>query len=343
MTRSSAFKPRLRLLCLFTLVPTALLITMGAHTTSILAGMAFHDWPFSNGSINPEGWLSDPMMFAEHSHRLLGALVGILAIALAVWTHRVEARTWVRALAWAFLGMVIFQGILGGMRVRFDQLNTGSATNVVAETLCVVHAVGAQIVVATLATLCLVQFRRYATASTVERMPGLKTLRLWGAVSCVLLLAQVAVGAVVRHIDAGLSIPYFPHATQDGALVPNYWNEFVLMNFLHRVGAVLVTVALFVFTWKLSVNRKIFPAQRFAAYLVAALLIAQIALGALTVWTHISAWVATAHLVIGAALVSSTWLLTFSVFAFPLARYVPSGSRLPEQAADKERELVASA
>ena len=32
------------------------------------AGIAFPDWPLSNGSINPEGWLRVWPMFLEHSH-----------------------------------------------------------------------------------------------------------------------------------------------------------------------------------------------------------------------------------------------------------------------------------
>ncbi|MGF1448327.1 MAG: heme A synthase [Opitutales bacterium] len=340
MSRSIGYRPGLFYTCLLTLVPTALLITMGAHTTSILAGMAFRDWPFSNGSINPEGWLSDPHMFAEHSHRLLGALVGLLAIVLAVWIHRVDGRGWVRWLGWSFLGLVIVQGLLGGLRVRLDQLNTGSATNIVAETFCVVHAIGAQIVVALLATLILVQASAYAKAGRLERVPALRGLRLWGVISCGLLLAQVALGAVVRHLDAGLSIPYFPHAAQDGSLIPDVWNQYIVMNFLHRVGAVAVSIALIGFTWKLSVNRTVRPIQRLGAYLIASLLIVQVGLGALTVWTLISAWVATAHLVVGAALVSTTWLLTFSTFALPLRSVSrPAVSETVTPAAS-DRELV---
>ncbi len=340
MSRSIAYRPGLFYTCLLTLVPTTLLITMGAHTTSILAGMAFLDWPFSNGSVNPEGWLDDPHMFAEHSHRLLGALVGLLAIVMAVWIHRVDGRRWVRWLGWSFLGMVIVQGVLGGLRVRLDQLNTGSPTNVVAETFCVVHAVGAQIVVAMLATLVLVQLRAYARTGRLERPPALRSLRFWGALSCGLLLAQVALGAVVRHIDAGLSIPYFPHAAQDGSLIPDVWNHYILMNFLHRVGAVLVSIALVVFTWKLSVNRTVRPVQRLGAYVVASLLIVQVGLGALTVWTLISAWVATAHLVFGAALVATTWLLTFSTFALPLRTSASPQRAAASTSKEPARELA---
>jgi len=61
------------------------LVTLGAFTTSIGAGMVFPDWPLSNGSLNPKGWLEDIAMFAEHSHRLTGTVMGLITIGLTLW------------------------------------------------------------------------------------------------------------------------------------------------------------------------------------------------------------------------------------------------------------------
>ena len=58
----------------------------GAFTTTIGAGMVFLDWPLSDGSLNPDGWLEDRAKFAEHSHRLLAGLAMILTIIMAVMT-----------------------------------------------------------------------------------------------------------------------------------------------------------------------------------------------------------------------------------------------------------------
>ena len=66
--RTADFKLGLYIL-LLSLVAITLLFA-GGYTTSIKAGMAFLDWPLSNGSINPEGWLTESDKFAEHSHRL---------------------------------------------------------------------------------------------------------------------------------------------------------------------------------------------------------------------------------------------------------------------------------
>jgi len=50
---------------------------------------------------------------------------------------------------------------------------------------------------------------------------------------------QILVGALMRHMSAGLVIPDFPLSF--GYLVPPYWNEFIAVNFAHRCGAVVVT------------------------------------------------------------------------------------------------------
>jgi len=53
----------------------------------------------------------------EHTHRLIAWFVGTLTIAIAVWTWMVEKRAWMKKLAFAALGTVIVQGILGGITV----------------------------------------------------------------------------------------------------------------------------------------------------------------------------------------------------------------------------------
>jgi len=53
----------------------------------------------------------------EHTHRLIAWSVGVMTIAIAIWTWLVERRAWMKRLAFAALGTVILQGILGGITV----------------------------------------------------------------------------------------------------------------------------------------------------------------------------------------------------------------------------------
>src|SRR5438105_1159735 len=65
------------------------LLWVGGLVTSYDAGMAVPDWPTTFG-YNPflypwATWIFGPWdLFIEHGHRLLGAVVGLLTIALAV-------------------------------------------------------------------------------------------------------------------------------------------------------------------------------------------------------------------------------------------------------------------
>ncbi len=61
------------------------LILIGGHTTTSGAGMAFPDWPLSNGSLNPEGWLRKFPWLLEHGHRLTAETVALLIGILCAW------------------------------------------------------------------------------------------------------------------------------------------------------------------------------------------------------------------------------------------------------------------
>lgn len=102
------------------------LVWVGGLVTTTDAGMAVPDWPNTYGYnlfLYPwTTWLSGPWdLFVEHGHRLLGATVGMLTIGLLVSLWMGEERRWVRNLGFAALALVIFQGVLGGMRVLLDE------------------------------------------------------------------------------------------------------------------------------------------------------------------------------------------------------------------------------
>ena len=98
------------------------LIWVGGLVTTYDAGMAVPDWPNTYGynlfAYPYKTWLLGPFdLFIEHGHRLLGAIVGFVAIGIAVATNRKEPRRWVFGFALFLLAAVIFQGLLGGIRV----------------------------------------------------------------------------------------------------------------------------------------------------------------------------------------------------------------------------------
>jgi len=120
---------------------TLVLIVLGALVTSNDAGLSVPDWPTSFGSL----YKIPPMVGGvkyEHGHRMFAEFIGLLIIAMAVWTQRVERRKWMRVLGWIALAAVVGQGVLGGLTVLFYlpwAISTAHAT--LAQTIfCVVTA-----------------------------------------------------------------------------------------------------------------------------------------------------------------------------------------------------------
>src|SRR3954449_5979886 len=129
------YNPWLHWIALLTAAATFPLIFMGGLVTSHGAGMSVPDWPNSYGYnmflFPPSKWVGG--IFYEHTHRLMGSVVGMISIVLAIAAWKLERRAWVRQLAYAVLGVVILQGVLGGLRVVLVKLD-----------LAIVHACLAQ-------------------------------------------------------------------------------------------------------------------------------------------------------------------------------------------------------
>lgn len=101
------------------------LIWVGGLVTTYDAGMAVPDWPSTYGYnlfLYPwQSWIAGPWdLFIEHGHRLLGSIVGLIAIGLLFVVWRKDDRGWMKWMAFAALLLVIVQGILGGQRVLRD-------------------------------------------------------------------------------------------------------------------------------------------------------------------------------------------------------------------------------
>lgn len=131
------------LTCVVALLP----ISVGALVTTMKAGMAFVDWPTSDGQnmlLYP--WLRDLRhtdKFVEHGHRLAGVLIGLVSIGLVFVALTKECPRWVKGFSLMILLAVISQGLLGGMRVRLNAqvlAMTHSITGGLFFTLCCIFA-----------------------------------------------------------------------------------------------------------------------------------------------------------------------------------------------------------
>lgn len=176
------------------------LIWLGGLVTTYDAGMAVPDWPntynYNMFAYPIRDWFFGPWdLFVEHGHRLLASLSGLVAIALVIVTFRTESRAWIRWLSVTILAMIIFQGVLGGVRVLFDD-----------RTFAKIHGCVGPFFFAQVTSFCVLTSRWWENRSQLNWTPGTK--RIWlpkMAVVAFSLLAlsytQLVLGAFVRHID----------------------------------------------------------------------------------------------------------------------------------------------
>lgn len=184
-----------------TLCSTVVLFVLGGSVTTYRVGMAVPDWPQTFG-YNMVLYPLDEMLqnfgvTLEHSHRLAGMWVGICSILLVAATFACDARRGARGLALAALVLVCLQGWLGGARVLENSRN-----------LAFLHGSFAQLVFVVLGANVIVQSRawRSAIGSACKQAPGLQRLTL---VACLVVYAQIVVGAWLRH--SGLPLPLGVH------------------------------------------------------------------------------------------------------------------------------------
>jgi cytochrome c oxidase assembly protein subunit 15 len=313
MNRTATYKPALAWFAALGSAWVFVLVMLGAFTTTIGAGMAFPDWPLSNGSVNPHGWLTEIDKFAEHSHRLSGTVMGLVTLTLAIWLWRKEARTWLRNLGWWALVIVIVQGVIGGQRVKLNAIHVPGFEMTLGEMLRIPHGVLAQIYVCILFAIAAGLSRLWIErngGAAVEPRASLRRIGRW----CMgLLFLQLVVATTMRHNYAGLAIPTFPFSTPDGALLPAKWDYRVALQFLHRVLAVVIGIGILGYGHRLWREKTLAPFLRGASFALAALIVLQITLGAEIIWTGRSVYVTTGHVLVGALTLASTFLVTFLI------------------------------
>ena len=276
---------------------TVILILAGSLVTSHDAGLSVPDWPTSYGwnmfTFPPSMWVAN--ILYEHGHRLIASTVGLLTIVLAIWLWIAERHTWLRWLGVAALGAVIAQGLLGGLTVLLFLPPAVSTA----------HAGLAEIFFCLTVTIAL-----FTSPGWKARAAGLDDafLRRVATATTVLIYAQILIGATMRHSGAGLAIPDFP--LMFGGIVPDHWDPKIAIHFAHRVGALVVTLAIVATTiciWSRARNRREMTGP---AVLLVVLVAMQVTLGALTVLSRRDPWINSFHVVCGAMVLTTSLVLT---------------------------------
>jgi cytochrome c oxidase assembly protein subunit 15 len=236
---------------------------------------------------------------------MIAQFVGFLSIILAVWTWRADRRRWMKYLGITALGLVIAQGILGGLTVLFYLPPAISSA----------HAALAQTFFCVAVLIAMFTGQRWVEEvpriEFDEQRPSLFTLTV---LSIFVLYVQLILGALFRH--HGLS--WWPHVVNAGTVaVVLSWTVVRALSQYSRIEAV-----------------------RRPAITVLSLMIAQLCLGFVAFLTRV-AWghdavqpelpmvISTvSHVAVGALLMATTVVLATQVW-----RHMPVGfaERVPSR------------
>src|SRR3990172_8491137 len=125
-------------------------------------------------------------------------------------------------------------------------------------------------------------------------------------------LLQLILGALMRHTHSGLAIPDFPLSF--GKLVPPFVDDRIVINYAHRVGALVVTVLILWTACRTLIKHGGAPRLLITAIYLVGLLVLQIGLAGLTVLTGRGVLPTPAHVATGALLLATSLVLTLRSF-----------------------------
>jgi cytochrome c oxidase assembly protein subunit 15 len=308
--------------------------------TSKGVGLAVPDWPTTFGYnmflFPVSKWIGG--IFFEHTHRLIASTVGLFTIILAIWIWRSEDRQSVRNLGLIAVAGIVVQGILGGLRVAMLK-----------NTIGIFHACLAQAFVGLMVLIALVTTDFWRTLSNARSLTACSSAGRTGHSSVFRKIApikwmaiaittgiylQLALGATMRHQHRDLAILDFP--TANGAWIPdtgastlakiNTWRDAhafsdvtafqIWLQMAHRFLALLITMAVMVFCLRVWRDARQSISLKRLSILWVALVLCQVTLGAWTIWSNKAADIATAHVAVGAIMLSlgvSIWAICWRI------------------------------
>jgi cytochrome c oxidase assembly protein subunit 15 len=263
-------------------IATLLLMAVGSATRVMNAGLACPDWPLCYGQLIPSQQMN-LQVFLEWFHRLDAALIGVSTIALVglSWWYRHALPRWLPWASMFALGLIVFQGVLGGLTVtellRFDIVTAHLGT-----------------AMAFLSTLIVI-----ATSLAPYQRTGTGAKLTWvGLTAAILVYLQSLLGGLVASRWA-------LHQCLGTSQLCAVMNSHIL----GIVPATLGCLAVVVMTWR---TPALAPVLRKLASVVGVLVILQIILGIATFRLRLQVEPLTvAHHTVGAALLAI--LVAFTV------------------------------
>lgn len=317
----------LRYLTLFACFFALGVIALGAFTRLIDAGLGCPDWPGCYGHFIPTILNQDASShfiiykaWAEMIHRYFAGCLGILIIVIFILLFKKEIRNRTNIfLAISLFLLLSYQVMLGQWTVTLKLLPI----------IVTQHLLGGYLI---LSILWLVYLSNKNNNLVISSASSPWVLRL-GYIGLLLLLLQILLGAWTSTNYASLSCPDFPfcHNNQvtrmyfregfnvysplglnyEGGVLSDAIRQTIHMT--HRLGALILTLYLFIYASYAMLTLKRFPVLMQLLYIVFGLLLVQWCLGLTNVIFKLPLLTAISH-----TIVASLLLLALITFIFKL-------------------------
>ncbi len=328
---TSVVSPYLRIFSKWVCFFTFALIFLGGLVKSTESGLSVPDWPTTYGHFMfafPLDQMVGGIKY-EHTHRMLASIVGLLTLILCGWLIKSPVDTWIKRLGvWAVI-LVVAQGVLGGLTVKFF----------LPFWLSSMHGVLAQTFFLVLIMIAYGLSVERRERVTVEDKGAQGKLLRFAFIFLGMVYIQLILGNLMRHTESGLAIPDFP--TMGGALWPSFSKEWlaginqwqfehnhdlvtmgqVHLHLTHRIWAFLILAKLLyinMIVYKEYLNRPLIVKTVFLLNLA---LIMQIMLGISTVLFQKEPITTTFHVACGALVLGISFLLLLRCAPFTCSQF----------------------
>jgi cytochrome c oxidase assembly protein subunit 15 len=261
-----------------------------------------------------------------------------------------DDRRWLRKLGVIAVIGVILQGILGGLRVTMMKDQIG-----------IFHACVAQAFLGLLVFIALVTTKfwlslafgvrghvRALESGDMSPQSKFSPIKALAIAITIGIYVQLALGATMRHQHRELAILDFP--TANGAWIPdtgavalakiNAWRDAralsnvtafqIWLQMVHRFLALIIAIAIGTFCARIWREMRGLAALKRLSLLWVVLVFGQITLGAWVIWSNKAADVATAHVALGAVMLS--FGVSISAICWRISGRDPDAGRYPDPA-----------
>ena len=319
--RSISFHIIAKVLSKILVVSILVLIFAGALVKSHEVGLSVPDWPTTYGYQMFQFPFSDMVggIFYEHGHRMIATMVGFMTLILSIIVYLSDNELWLKKLTFFALGLVIIQGLFGGLTVLLY----------LPAYISIIHAILAQTFFVLIIYISFSLSKKDALKlDNLSNVSDLKTPAYFVAIS---IYIQLILGAIMRHTESGLAIPDFP--LSGGYIIPPFNQSMIetiqsmhfdagiqfvelyqiIIHYFHRLGAFIVTLSIGYFSYRVAQLKLSFSIVHKLTLSIILFLLIQIFLGAMTIWTVKNPLITSFHVLNGAIILGISALIVIHV------------------------------